>query len=123
MFVVRREGRVLGWGTRSLLAAIGATVAATLPLGSSTVQDAGSHQVLELRSPEPAAFGGPTTLNGKSDGRTETDTEAVTGWSIPGREQPPNAWGAVSSCWPRSSYSRQYSPYQLATSALPDSSR
>lgn len=42
---VRREARVLGWVTRSLLAAIGATVVATLPLGSSSAVAAGSHQV------------------------------------------------------------------------------
>lgn len=43
--LVRRQRRVPGWFARSLLAAIGATVAATLPLGSSSVLAAGSHRV------------------------------------------------------------------------------
>ena len=43
--LVRRQGRVPGWFARSLLTAIGATVAATLPLGSSSVLAAGSHRV------------------------------------------------------------------------------
>lgn len=43
--LVRRKGHVSGWFAKSLLAALGATVAATLPLGSSSVLAAGSHRV------------------------------------------------------------------------------
>ena len=43
--LVRRQSRVRGWFARSLLAAIGAIAAATLPLGSSSVVAAGSNQV------------------------------------------------------------------------------
>ena len=42
---MRREARVLGWARKTLVAAIGATVVATLPLGSSSAVAARSHQV------------------------------------------------------------------------------
>ena len=43
--LVSRRGRVPGWFALSLLVGIGATVAATLPLGSSSVLAAGPHAV------------------------------------------------------------------------------
>jgi hypothetical protein len=45
MLLFLRQDRVPCWIVRSLLAAVGATVAATLPLGSPSVLAAGSHRV------------------------------------------------------------------------------
>src|SRR6516165_8060956 len=60
--LMRRQSRVPGWFARSLLAAIGATVAAVLPLGSSSVLAAGSHAVSAstlLRNACKASFAAP----------------------------------------------------------------
>ena len=43
--LVRRRSLVPGWIARSLLAVLGATVAALVPLGSPSVLAAGSNQV------------------------------------------------------------------------------